>query len=193
MNLKRENSIDSLSNKKIENHNGIKIKEISFVNKINLRIDPNNNEHMKVCGKILNTILPVKPNTYSEYKNLRVLWQSPDEWLIISYDNNDLFINLKKALGDSEASVTDVSENRTIFNISGIKLFKLLSKFMVLDFEKNLSNFSSCAQTLFVKVPILIIRNNNKDKYPDIDILSNKSHAKYIYDLIIDGTQNLDF
>ena len=193
MNLKRENSIDSLSNKKIENHNGIKIKEISFVNKINLRIDPNNNEHMKVCGKILNTILPVKPNTYSEYKNLRVLWQSPDEWLIISYDNNDLFINLKKTLGDSEASVTDVSENRTIFNISGIKLFKLLSKFMVLDFEKNLSNFSSCAQTLFVKVPILIIRNNNKDKYPDIDILSNKSHAKYIYNLIIDGTQNLDF
>ena len=193
MNLKRENSIDSLSNKKIENHNGIKIKEISFVNKINLRIDPNNNEHMKVCGKILNTILPVKPNTYSEYKNLRILWQSPDEWLIINYDNNDLFINLKKALGNSEASVTDVSENRTIFNISGIKLFKLLSKFMVLDFEKNLSNFSSCAQTLFVKVPILIIRNDNKNQYPDIDILSNKSHAKYIYNLIVDGAQNLDF
>ena len=51
MNLKRENSIDSLSNKKIENHNGIKIKEISFVNKINLRIDPNINDQIQSSYK----------------------------------------------------------------------------------------------------------------------------------------------
>ena len=96
-------------------------------------------------------------------------------------------------MGDKEASVTDVSENRTIIRISGIKIFTLLSKFLVLDLEKNLSSESSCAQTFFIKVPLLLVRNNNNDEIPEIDIFVNRSHANYIYNLIIDGTKNLDF
>ena len=46
MNLKRENTIHSLNDNKIEDHFGIKIQELPFVNKINLRINPNNNEYM---------------------------------------------------------------------------------------------------------------------------------------------------
>ena len=34
MNLKRENTIDSLKNNKIEDHFGIKIQELYFINKI---------------------------------------------------------------------------------------------------------------------------------------------------------------
>ena len=91
---------------------------------------------------------------------------------------------------DLETSVTDVSENRTIIRISGEKLFTLLSKFLVLDLEKNLSNQLSCAQTLFVKVPILIVRNNKNDQIPEIDIFTNRSHAMYVYELLVDGTKN---
>ena len=69
------------------------------------------------------------------------------------------------------------------------KIIVLLSKFLVLDLEKNLSTDSSCAQTLFVKVPVLLVRN----RYGAIDIFANRSHANYIYNLIVDGTKNLDF
>ena len=115
----------------------------------------------------------------------------PNEWLITN--NQNLYNNLKSEIGDMQASVTDVSENRTVIRISGEQIFKLLSKFLVLDLEKNLPDESSCAQTLFVKVPVLLVRNNNEKQIPEIDIFTNRSHANYIYNLIVDGSQYLDF
>jgi len=191
MNLQQDNCINSLKNNKVENHFGINIQELPFINKINIRINNNDNEDIVKCGKLINAILPVKPNTYVKNDNVKVIWLGPNEWLITS--NQKLYKNLKKEIGDIHASVTDVSENRTVIRISGEQIFKLLSKFLVLDLEKNLPNESACAQTLFVKVPVLLARNNNEKQIPEIDIYTNRSHANYIYNLIVDGSQYLDF
>ena len=191
MNLQQDNCIKSLSNNKVENHFGVEIQELPFINKINVRIDTNDNKNIIKCGKLINAILPVQPNTYVTNDNVKVIWLGPNEWLITN--NQNLYNNLKSEIGDMQASVTDVSENRTVIRISGDQIFKLLSKFLVLDLEKNLPDESSCAQTLFVKVPVLLVRNNNEKQIPEIDILTNRSHAKYIYNLIVDGSQYLDF
>ena len=191
MNLQQDNCIKSLSNNKVENHFGVEIQELPFINKINVRIDTNDNKNIIKCGKLINAILPVQPNTYVTNDNVKVIWLGPNEWLITN--NQNLYKNLKNEIGDIQASVTDVSENRTVIRISGDKIFKLLSKFLVLDLEKNLPDESSCAQTLFVKVPVLLVRNNNEKQIPEIDIFTNRSHANYIYNLIVDGSQYLDF
>ena len=191
MNLQQDNCINSLSNNKVENHFGVEIQELSFINKINVRIDINDNKNIIKCGKLINAILPVQPNTYVTNDNVKVIWLGPNEWLITN--NQNLYNNLKSEIGDIQASVTDVSENRTVIRISGEQIFKLLSKFLVLDLEKNLPDESSCAQTLFVKVPVLLVRNNNEKQIPEIDIFTNRSHANYIYNLIVDGSQYLDF
>ena len=191
--LHREKTIHSFNHNNIIEHFGIKIQELPYVNKINLRLDPNNNISMSSCGKILGAVLPTKPNTYVQNEKVKIIWVGPDEWIVINDHENELFIKLKNVLGDLEASVTDVSENRTIIRLSGKKIMTLLSKFLVLDLEKNLGNQSSCAQTFFVKVPILLIRNNDNNQIPLIDIFTNRSHANYIYNLIVDGTKNLDF
>lgn len=192
MNLYRKNTIYSLKDNKIENHFGIMIQELPYVNKINLRIDTNDNNYITACGKILNAILPSRPNTYSKNENLKIIWLGPDEWLIIDI-HDDLFIKLRNEIGDSEASVTDISENRTIIRISGEKIFTLLAKFLFLDLQKNLPDASSCAQTLFSKTPILIVRNHNDSQIPEVDIILNRSYANYIYNLIVDGSKNLNF
>ena len=197
--LDRENTILSLKHNNIQEHSGIKFQELPFFKKINLRGNPNNKDFMTSNCKILGSVLPTKPNTYTETlkhdEKIKVIWLSLDEWLIVienQTDNNDLISKLKSTNNDFEASVTDVSENRTIIRISGEKIFILLSKFLVLDLEKNLSSQSSCAQTLFAKVPILILKNNC-DKIPEIDIFINRSHANYVYNLLVDGTRNLQF
>jgi len=189
--LNRDNTIQSIKNNKVEEHFGIKIQELPFVKKINLRINPDNKSYMSSCGNILDTILPTKPNTYSKNKKVKVIWLGPDEWLIVNDD--DSFLKLQNVTNNIEASVTDVSENRTIIRISGKEVIILLSKFLVLDLEKNLSVQLSCAQTLFVKVPILLVRNYSDFQTPEIDIFANRSHANYIYNLLVDGTKNLDF
>ena len=42
-------------------------------------------------------------------------------------------------------------------------------------------------------MPILLVRNFKENETPKIDIYTNRSHANYIYNLIVDGTINLDF
>ena len=194
--LDRENTIQSLKNNKFKELGDtvfpIDIKELPFVKKINLRLDPYNKDCVSSCSKILGTMLPTNANTYSTNAiNEKVIWLGPNEWLIVS-DDDDAFLKLLNEIGDLEASVTDVSENRTIIRIRGEDIYVLLSKFLVLDLEKNLSTNSSCAQTLFVKVPVLLVRNHH-DGTPEIDIFANRSHANYIYSLLVDGTKNLDF
>ena len=194
--LNRENAIQSLKNNEFKELGDkvffIDIKELPFVKKINLRLDPNNKDCVSSCSEILGTMLPTKANTYSANAiNKKVIWLGPDEWLIVGDDDNT-FLKLLNKIENLEASVTDVSENRTIIRIRGKYIYVLLSKFLVLDLEKNLSTDSSCAQTLFVKVPVLLVRNHH-DGTPEIDIFTNRSHANYIYNLIVDGTKNLDF
>jgi len=190
--LNREKTINSIIYNIIESFE-IKIQELPFVNKINLRLDPNNNNYMSICSKILGAILPTKPNTYVQNEKVKIIWLGPDEWMVINDQENKLFIKLKNELGDLDASVTDVSENRTIIRLSGKKIMTLLSKFLVLDLEKNLGTQSSCAQTLFIKVPVLLLRINNNNQLPVIDIFTNRSQANYVFNLLVDGKKNLDF
>ena len=194
--LNREKTIHSFNHNNIIEYFGIKIQELPYVDKINLRLDPNNNDYMSICSKILGAVLPTKPNTYVQNEKVKIIWLGPNEWLIVieyQSEKNDIFSKLQSSNNDKEASVTDVSENRTIIRLSGKKIITLLSKFLVLDLEKNLGTPSSCAQTIFVKVPILLVRNDDNNQIPVIDIFTNRSHANYIYNLLVDGTKNLDF
>ena len=192
----RDNTIQLLNNYNIKEFSNIKFQELPFVKKINLRGNPENKNFMSFFSKILNAALPTDPNTYTSYGERKIIWLGPDEWLITdeSENNNDLLKKLHNANGDQEYSTTDVSENRTIIRISGEKLFTLFSKFLVLDLENSFAKQSSVAQTLFIKVPILIVRIfKDYSNEPKFDIFVNRSHSNYIFNLLVDGTKNLDF
>ena len=196
--LTRENTITELKDSTIQEYSGITFMELAFVKKINIRGNPSDNNFMSSNKKILDTALPIKPNTYTNNGKIKILWLGPNEWLVVDEnpnENNELISKLENIDNREESSITDISDNRTVIRIAGKKLFTLLSKFLVLDLDQNLPNESSVAQTLFVKVPIILVRNysNEIGQIPEIDIFTNRSHSNYIYKLLIDGTKNLDF
>ena len=196
--LTRENTITELKDSAIQEYSGITFMELAFVKKINIRGNPSDNNFMSSNGKILEAALPIKPNTYTNNGKIKILWLGPNEWLVVDEnpnENNELISKLENINNREESSITDISENRTVIRIAGKKLFTLLSKFLVLDLDQNLPNESSVAQTLFVKVPIILVRNysNEIGQIPEIDIFTNRSHSNYIYKLLIDGTKNLNF
>ena len=194
--LNRENSIHILQNNVIQEHAGIKFQELPFMTKINLRGNPNDKIFMSSASKVLNTILPTKPNTYITIDSLKIIWLGPNEWLVIDEkgdDKQDLFSKLENSIGSQDASVTDVSENRTVIRIMGTKLFILLAKFLTLDLDNSLADSSSVAQTLFTKVPVLLMRHHEHNREPKIDIYTNRSHTNYVYKILVDGAKNLDF
>ena len=178
-----------LENTKIEK-NGFLIQELSFVSKLNLRGNPKDKEFLSNTGSILKVLMPLNPNTKIENKNFQVIWLSPNEWLI-SFVNNDIFIKtlneLTNKLNPEKSSITDISENKTIIRIEGHKVNDLLRKFMILDIENILTNSSKVAQTIFVKIPILIIRNHDHIEKKNYDIHVNRSHTTYLRDLLLDG------
>ena len=185
-----------LKDKEIQNHNGIDFKELSNVPKINLRGQSSDKNFMASVGKILNILLPTESNIRNTNNELQVMWLSPNEWLTQIYNENkfeEIFCELQSNLNPENTAITDVTENRTIIKVSGVNLYKLLAKFMVINLDEVLKKEFSVAQTIFIKIPILIVRNHKDKEDPSIDIHTNRSHTSYLYNLLVDGTQNFNF
>ena len=184
--LKRNSVLEDL---KIEK-NGISIEELPFVNKINLRGNTKDRVFMSNTGSVLDILIPTEPNTKIENKNLQVIWLSPNEWLLnFIYNENftRIFENLSNKLNPENTSITDISESKTIIRVEGINTTELLRKFLILDIDSILNSNSKVAQTIFVKVPILIVRNHNAQETQSFDIHLNRSHTNYLKDLLLDG------
>ena len=182
-----------LNNLKIMN-NGILIEEIPFVGKINIRGNPKDKEFLSKAGSVLDTLIPLEPNTKVQNNKFQLIWLSPNEWLISFFDNNnfDQVLNkLNNELNAQKTAITDVSENKTIIRLEGLNVILLLRKFMILDIEKILSTNSKVAQTIFVQIPILIIRNHKDNLKQSYDIHVNRSHASYLRNLLNDGCNQI--
>ena len=186
MTLQRNTVLDQV---KIEK-NGVLIEELPFVGKINLRGDVKDRDFLSNVGSILNILIPTEPNTKIQNKELQVFWLSPNEWLLnfLSNDNfTKIFEELSNKLNPEKTSITDTSENKTIIRVKGKNTTELLRKFMILDIDNILEDHSRIAQTIFVKIPILIIRNHLNDDEQSFDIHVNRSHTTYLRDLLLDG------
>ena len=182
-----------LEDLKIEK-NGICIKELPFVGKINIRGNSKDREFISNAGSILDILIPTEPNSKIQNKNFQVIWLSPNEWLISFLNDNNfarIFEELNIKLNPEKTSVTDISENKTIIRIEGNNTIKLLRKFMVIDIDNVLNSNLKVAQTIFVKIPILIIRNHTAKDKQSFDIHVNRSHATYLRDLLLDGCNQI--
>ena len=182
-----------LDNPKIIN-NDILIEEIPFAGKINLRGNPKDKEFLSKAGSVLDILIPLEPNTKVQNNKFQVIWLSPNEWLISFFDNDnfDQVLNeLNKELNTQKTAITDISENKTIIRLEGLNIIILLRKFMILDIENILTTNSKVAQTIFIKIPVLIIRNHKDSLKQSYDIHVNRSHASYLRDLLADGCSQI--
>ena len=177
-----------------KNYNGVTIEEKALSGKINIRGKSSDKEFMKNIGSVLNLVLPIEPNVRIFNNNISIMWLGPNEWLVITPENEkDGIISLLKSnLNPQKTAITDVSFNRTILQLQGEKVFTLLSKFLVANLEKILKTNFSVAQTIFIKIPVLFVRNNTDEEPTSLDLHLNRSHTKYVYELLVDGSKNLN-
>ena len=185
------NNVLNLSKK---NYNGVTIEELSLSGKINIRGKSSDKEFMKNIGSALNLVLPTEPNVRIFNNNISIMWLGPNEWSVITPENEkDGIISLLKSnLNPQKTAITDVSFNRTILRLEGEKVFTLLSKFLVANLEKILKTNFSVAQSIFIKIPVLFVRNNTDEEPTSLDLHLNRSHTKYVYELLVDGSKNLN-
>jgi len=175
------------------NHNGLSIREISPIMKLNLR--GKKREFFTSVGKNLNMILPTEANTSSASDKLTSIWLSPDEWMIVSNyavqkDNNryeleeSLYNNISK---NNLGAVTDVSDQFVLLELEGNNIFELFSSGSPFNFNEFKEKKGSTTQTLLNNIDV-IIHHKNKNL---VNLFVRRSFSEHLCSWINDSASRL--
>ena len=174
-------------------YEALAIKEIFPIMKINLR--GKSREFLSTIGKNINMILPLESNTSSSSDKYTSMWLSPDEWLVISnnsinkenndYEVEDLLFN--KISKTNLGAVTDVSDQFILINLTGEKVFDLLSTGCPFDFSDFKIKKGAVAQTLLAQIDIIIHHN----ELNNINLLVRRSFSEHLMSWIDDAASRL--
>ena len=172
---------------------GLTVREIYPIMKLNIR--GKSRDFLSTIGKNINMILPIEANTSSSSNNYTAIWLSPDEWMIVSNntinkENNDykieelLFNNISKT---NLGSVTDVTDQFVTINISGEKIFDLLSTGCPFDFINFKSKKGASVQTLLTQIDVIIHHN----EINSVNLFVRRSFSAHLMSWINDSASRL--
>jgi sarcosine oxidase, subunit gamma len=176
-----------------KSYSGLTIKEISPIMKLNLR--GKNREFLSTIGKNINMILPLEANTSSSSDVYTSMWLSPDEWMVVSnniidkennnYEIKDLLFN--KISKNNLGAVTDVSDQFTLINLNGNKVFDLLSTGSPFNFNEFKTKKGVVTQTLLLQIDVII---HHKD-LNNVNLFVRRSFSQHLMSWIDDAASRL--
>jgi sarcosine oxidase subunit gamma len=167
------------------------MKEKAPIAKINLRGDLKNNDFVSKIRNIIGMMLPKESCNTNEKEKITSLWLGPNEWLIVSNDEMQKETNtyeLEQVLFDGISKInlgaaTNVTDQFTIFSLSGSNIIEVLSKGCPFDFESNSFVDNKVVQTVLNHVDVTIHRKNKNN----IDLYVRRSFAGYLWNWLKDS------
>jgi sarcosine oxidase subunit gamma len=179
--------------KEEKKYSGLTVREIYPLMKLNLRGKSRN--FLTTIGKNINIILPIEANTSSSSDNYTAIWLSPDEWMIVSNntvikENNDYEIEkllFNKISKTNLGSVTDVTDQLVTNNLSGEKIFDLLSTGCPFDFNNFKSKKGASTQTLLTHIDVIIHHN----EINSVNLFVRRSFSEHLMSWINDSASRL--
>tara|TARA_B100000575_G_C22698847_1_gene422812 strand:+ start:31 stop:594 length:564 start_codon:yes stop_codon:yes gene_type:complete len=175
------------------NLNGVSVKEITPVIKINLR--GKKREFLTNVGKNLNMILPTEANTSTTSDKLTAIWLSPDEWMIVSnelisketnkYQLNELLFNSisKKNLG----AVIDITDQFVQLELNGKNIYEIFSSGSPFNFNEFKEKKGSTTQTVLNHIDVIL---HHKDENI-VNLFVRRSFAEHLHSWIEDSASRL--
>jgi sarcosine oxidase subunit gamma len=153
---------------------------------MNLRADLNDAELMQRLAAALGFALPAVPNMVASRDDGRALWLGPGEWLVVGPDGQQQALEqtLRNGLSGAVGSVVDVSANRTLLEIRGLKASDLLAHGVSIDLDSRSFGPGHCAQTLLAKAPVVIERRDETAFH----VYVRTSFACYVADWLLDAS-----
>ncbi|MFI2184394.1 sarcosine oxidase subunit gamma [Streptomyces sioyaensis] len=164
---------------------GLRIREIPFLTQITLRATPGSPAARAVEGS-LGITLPT-PSRAEMSGEVKALWMGPDEWLLVAPADrqHDLTGQLRSAIGDEFATVTDVSAQRTTLALSGHLTREVLAHGCAIDLDPRATPTGSCLTTLLAQAGItLVVRG---EAASSVWLLVRSSFASYVAAWLVDA------
>lgn len=99
----------------------ISLHEIVGRGMIDLRGEVSDRKFLAAVKHVLGVDLPKAPRTSAAWGDIRVLWLSIDQWLVLTAADKagDLVTALRKALAGHHTMVTNVSDMRAVIRVEG--------------------------------------------------------------------------
>jgi len=128
-------------------------------------------------GATLGVMLGTVPCRSNTSRDRAALWLGPDEWLVLAPGSEtDLPARLAAALGNTPASVVDVSHRTTAIEIAGPRAAWCLNAFCALDLDLHAFPLGMCTRTVFGKAEIMLWRIASETFYLEVA----RSFAPYL-------------
>jgi sarcosine oxidase subunit gamma len=166
---------------------GIFLKECRHSGKLILRGDPSDDLFIKSTSKVLGYKLPLTPNTFLKKSEYTSVWLGPDEWLVNSLPGNESSLerDLNIALTDVHHSVTNVSDNSTIIQLSGPKARSVIMKGCAVDVHPRVFHSGSAFQSNLAAASVIMWQ---LDLIPTFNIMVRASFASYLWKWLLDAS-----
>ena len=129
-----------------------------------------------------NLKLPLKNLEVSSNKETRILWNSPNTWLIVSF-KEDIIDKIKKSFNEKDFAVTDISHSRAVIKIKGFNSKEIIKKGCPLNL--NIMKKNNCAGTVFSGINILI--DFEEDNPETFNLFVLRSFGESFYHHITDA------
>ena len=158
---------------------GIAIAERSPLACVNLRGQPRDARFMRAVASVTDVSPPLAACTSVSGLFGSILWLGPDEWLVVSESQTgeEITARLQQALHGIASAVTDVSDARIIYALSGKHARAVLAKGCSIDFHPRAFRPGQCVQTLLAKAAVLI----QATTVPSFEIHVARSFAGYAW------------
>ena len=133
--------------------------------------------------KLKNTPLSVVSNS-----NTRILWNAPNNWLLVS-NNKDLLKEIFEVFKETDFAVTDISHSRAIIEIEGKMVKEVLKKGCPFNFN-DLSKDNSVNSTYNGIAFTVDMLDVNPDK---VRLFTLRSFGESLYHSVTDASLEFGF
>ncbi|MFD3577557.1 sarcosine oxidase subunit gamma [Streptomyces sp. NPDC058644] len=164
---------------------GLQTRELPFLTQLTLRLQPGSRAARAVEASLGLTLPgPLRAEMSGEIK---ALWMGPDEWLLVAPDGrrDALTAQLRSAIGEEFATVTDVSAQRTTLALSGHLVRTVLAHGCAIDLDPRVTPVGSCLTTLLAQAPITLVVRGEAAR--SVWLLVRSSFAPYLATWLVDA------
>ena len=147
----------------------ISLREIPDRGMVDLRGLTSDAAFMSAAHDVLGFALPTAPRSSAAWGDVRVLWLSVDQWLILSTRSKaqEILANLRTALKGIHSLAVDVSDMRAVIRLEGEGCREILMKGTSLDLLDPEYKPGCCRRMRFAEIAALlhVVEENVFDVY----------------------------
>ncbi|MCU1500519.1 MAG: sarcosine oxidase subunit gamma [Acidimicrobiales bacterium] len=132
----------------------LELRERPFLTQLDVRADE---PGRTAIGERLGIALPPTPNTWT-IGEPSALWLGPDEWLIVGRPGvqDTLEPGIADALTSTVGAVVDVTDQRTVLELSGPRARDVLAGACAIDLHPRMFGPGDCVQTLLAQTGVIL-------------------------------------